>query len=489
MWVRRLGIPHLWPSRVKVIVLSIASASFIFELSQFMGSVGYEALDLENPHTDAAVCRMTFDKDCWNSENALLCLLEEKKPWEGLSLSEEPCSNQTLLDTRPSCRNATVPIMSLAGEDGQLHSVNVTGSFFNFWTDVFLVLTYLMVLGMMVHDLAVLNNCGRKRVYSLSELRRRRPLFWNFAQCMLWTRCLRRIKRKSCWLWAIILPFWVIVQLVNFVLLLYPATLLAWLCAPIGMTRIVVFSTGIITIVWSVFFGIAAFFMDFQVYSVVWNNPYKMSSEISGCVCYCEYTLNRRISWNALVVAVLVAFQAFSLSFRALKGLRRQNWTNLFSVLYTVPLESYPVKWTRPQEEGGGPIKWRKEYMPVQSEPAFDPFALMDEQPESALLCAPLAPAIRDPQHRTQSRHCCDPVCHSQAFQAADPRPSIIGCCGFPYPGEHGEGIIGEGDVGRFRVEEECNNSSHSEDDEEAEEASGTSVFLSSSTSGDFDNL
>merc|ERR1711879_487201 len=36
------------------------------------------------------------------------------------------------------------------------------------------------------------------------------------------------------------------------------------------------------------------------------------------------------------------------------------------------------------EEPGSKPIRWRHEGEPVQSEPAFDPFCLMDEQPESA---------------------------------------------------------------------------------------------------------
>jgi hypothetical protein len=61
------------------------------------------------------------------------------------------------------------------------------------------------------------------------------------------------------------------------------------------------------------------------------------------------------------------------------------------TVTFAVPLNAYAVEWTQPD---GQPIQHRKEGEPVQGELAFDPFALMDEQPDSAHTVVNLRPIL-----------------------------------------------------------------------------------------------
>lgn len=101
--------------------------------------------------------------------------------------------------------------------------------------------------------------------------------------------------------------------------------------------------------------------------------------------------------------------KAAFLAFRCLKGLRRRSscgfkvrtrrsqWANLLSVTFPVPLTLYSVDWL---QADGKPIRFRTEVqlplaceltqqeMPVQGEVAFDPFAMMDEQPDSKFTTA-----------------------------------------------------------------------------------------------------
>eukprot|EP00913_Durusdinium_trenchii_P015795 g14843.t1 len=88
--------------------------------------------------------------------------------------------------------------------------------------------------------------------------------------------------------------------------------------------------------------------------------------------------------------------------------------------------------------------------MPVQGEVAFDPFAMMDEQPDSKFTTVHLRPELLRPEqvhcdksHGSESSHHC-----RQLEMPGRPVPSklepaqfkavveaeYIGCCGFPWP-------------------------------------------------------
>lgn len=72
---------------------------------------------------------------------------------------------------------------------------------------------------------------------------------------------------------------------------------------------------------------------------------------------------------------------------------------------------------------GGGPIRFRTPGEDVQGEPAFDPFCLMDEQPESCMQAVHLVPAGQSEMQR--ARWCPKGAADGQGVME-------IGCCGFP---------------------------------------------------------
>jgi len=78
-------------------------------------------------------------------------------------------------------------------------------------------------------------------------------------------------------------------------------------------------------------------------------------------------------------------------------------------------------------------VQHRTEHDPVQGEIAFDPFALMDEQPESMGTVLVLKPEFRKSDPCITSE-VCGPVARKSVRLAENPDlVTKIGCCGFPY--------------------------------------------------------
>merc|ERR1711920_413501 len=92
----------------------------------------------------------------------------------------------------------------------------------------------------------------------------------------------------------------------------------------------------------------------------------------------------------------------------------------------TMPAQVFPVYWRQPD---GEPIKFRAPGEPVQGEPAFDPFALMDEQPNSSDTMIRLAPVGREVIHESsiELSFLDDALRNESGDNDAE-----IGCCGFP---------------------------------------------------------
>merc|ERR1711879_1023536 len=98
---------------------------------------------------------------------------------------------------------------------------------------------------------------------------------------------------------------------------------------------------------------------------------------------------------------------------------------SLLSITYSIPVNVFPVHWT---QEDGTPIRFRDVGEPVQGEPAFDPFALMDEQPRSEHYTVKLAPKEMGEDQRIIWEFDDEEELielHRQGEQE-------IGCCGFP---------------------------------------------------------
>jgi len=164
-------------------------------------------------------------------------------------------------------------------------------------------------------------------------------------------------------------------------------------------------------------------------FAVTWER-----TDTVTCVCGCVYPVATSIVFRLLIVGMVAGVRSFLVGFRCLKGLRRANWANLLSVTFSVPVAVYNVEWC---QENGEPIRHRKEGEPVQGELAFDPFALMDEQPNSASTTVELRPrryhrmqSIADARDQKGPRI---PMSQRDLDQCVDTEThEVIGCCGFP---------------------------------------------------------
>lgn len=198
-------------------------------------------------------------------------------------------------------------------------------------------------------------------------------------------------------------------------------------------------------------------------YAVLWEGEAtKMpgrgeSGGPSSCMCGCPFPLSDDTVIRLIGIGLLAAIKSFVMAFRCLKGLRRSNWANLMSVTFPVPVSAYSVEWATAD---GKPIKGRMEGQPVQSELAFDPFALMDEQPDSGNTHLTLKPSpvmtwevdaesgqrsLRQLSKRNLlgpcTREVLDERCTREVLEDLDSRAvgsvevvpaEYIGCCGFP---------------------------------------------------------
>ncbi|CAE7515118.1 unnamed protein product [Symbiodinium natans] len=272
-----------------------------------------------------------------------------------------------------------------------------------------------------LQDLALLAEDQRPFILSIPNMKYATPCLWDCLTCVRGRRQTRRIWSQNRCTLALLVMLWSLFQAVAFMVVMYPFSLLVCVYAPVKMSRIMVFLSSILCAMWAVVFVVFTSLVDTHAYAVLWGVSEPGSD--TSCLCLCEFPLSRPVVLRIVVLGIGVCWHSINLTLRALKGLRRAQWANMFSVLYSVPVEAFPVVWERPQEAGGGPVKWRTEGEAMQSEPAFDPFCLMDEQPESAWTRAIIAPV---------------PVKDDSRLSVWEPYLGTldmeIGWCGFPRP-------------------------------------------------------
>eukprot|EP00928_Gymnodinium_smaydae_P075386 TRINITY_DN583_c0_g1_i5.p1 TRINITY_DN583_c0_g1~~TRINITY_DN583_c0_g1_i5.p1 ORF type:complete len:469 (+),score=39.83 TRINITY_DN583_c0_g1_i5:26-1432(+) len=248
-------------------------------------------------------------------------------------------------------------------------------------------------------------------------------------------------KRKACGIFMGVLfaPVWAVWSLLVFLFILAPVFVFLFCRYPIRMSR---FWTFVLLLAASIY-GLAmtitmvVFLANTKLrprYAIVWEVA---APKESICYCGCAYLVSPQTLWRLFFIGVSVVIQSLLATMRCLKGLRRSQWANLMSVLFPVPVGVYAVKWTTPS---GAPIQHRNEGEPVQDELAFDPFALMDEQPESRYTTCTLKPEFA---YDVDTSGRWKPLGMDRGL-AAPTLPEIkkgeilmqptefIGCCGFP---------------------------------------------------------
>jgi len=410
MWLRRLGMPPLWPSRLKVIGMGLLSSMFTATVFQYLNSADADYLNLASPVSPRIKC-LYPKSQCGYADDPLECMLNK---YHGRVMTEDgpPATHcpkpASLADS--TCYNASLPISTLTGATSRLHTSVKGVDPLKMWSWLFLVVMVLTSVFSVVHDLALLEDGLRSQISTLMEMSEYTPKLWKFLMCVQCRKrsgsfmILRRSIRLSVW------PVWFCIALVLFMGIVYPFALGVFLRHPIRMTRIMVFLSGILSGLWSIVFMLmTAIRFRGQWFNLLWS--------VEDCICGCKFPLTSEVVLRLLAFGVAVLAHSVSLVLRTLKGLRRTEWANMLTVLYSVPVEAFPVQWERPDEVGGGPIRWRHDGQPIQGEPAFDPFCLMDEQPESDWTRVKIEPVLRSERFRDAA----------ETSTFAD-----IGFCGFP---------------------------------------------------------
>lgn len=479
MWARRIGVPATWPSRVKVFLYSLATGAIGWTIYSFMVSSNVGYLDLSRPSTEPVLCVAAWPESGgtqnWWNEDSWGDWLHYHQDRTGF-LEQHTC-------VVPSVDNATCDTVSVPlhlvnhklgvplrlGSQGFDWKQSVSSrEALSIYSHLFLVLSICLWLAISCHDHALLHTVNKNYILDLQGVSREFPRVEKLCGYVMGTSTIRSLLKikGSCsrrclgLLMAVVIgPLLIAWRFFLFMFVICPMMGFFFFLYPIRTSRLWIFAICVVSMVYGLCLTIHMlfFFSSDSLrprYAVTWlasstHVPGRVAGVPGNCFCGCAFPLSEVTMFRLLGIGVLAAIKSFVLAFRCLKGLRRSSWANLMSVTFTVPVNAYSVEWTRPD---GRPIKNRFEGQSVQSELAFDPFALMDEQPESANSHVTLKPTSvmswefdEDSGQRklrqTSSRHLLGPAppMLSEDIEAAFDSQSMkvlpmeyIGCCGFP---------------------------------------------------------
>jgi hypothetical protein len=319
------------------------------------------------------------------------------------------------------------------------------------YAHLFLLLSLSLWLAISCHDHALLHTTNKNYILDLIGLTQKFPRLFNACRCLMGLRMLRGLFhcRRRGWtplgrlLAMLLAPAVLLWRLVVFMFVVCPLAAVLFLWHPIRTSRIWTLLICIASVVYGICLCVHMLYLlavpeQAPRYAVTWTAS---SNSGSSCECGCVYPVSATTCGRLFMIGVLAAIKCFIIGFRTLKGLRRSNWANLISVTFTIPVNAYSVAWKRPD---GNPIQGRLGNEPVQSEMAFDPFALMDEQLESANSHVTLKPSFvvcREvdvesgtmTQRRTTTRELQGPNLPCDLEDIDVRSAEYVGCCGFPF--------------------------------------------------------
>lgn len=370
-------------------------------------------------------------------------------------LKEHKCQSQS---SNFTCGEVRIPLGQLAGKLGsplgsQIKDQVGAHDIMGVYAHLFLIIAACMWLAISFHDHALLNVWGdrcKDHILDLNGMKGEFPRFkWFFRYLVGW-RIVRvllqcpgcRGKALGITILVLLLPVFLLWAIISFLFLIMPFVIVIFLCYPVRTSRLLILFLSIACIIYAL--ALTCHTIVFLAsedhrphYAVTWMEASRDHRHPAPCHCGCVYPVSVSTCENLLFVGLLAIIKSFVVAFRTLKGLRRSNWANLMSVTFAVPVNAYAVEWQQPD---GTPIKHRQEGQPVQSELAFDPFAMMDEQPNSANTLVTLRPdpVVRLSQQRGQleverneSRWLQGPnIPSAKTFMLT--YTEYIGCCGFP---------------------------------------------------------
>jgi len=470
MWARRCGAPRRWPSRVKVAIFTLLDGTIGLSIYLYMAGSSINFLDLRRPRPMDVICLRDWGDighaASWETDpREWFSWWREKSDLQD-ELERERCSASVVASV--SCQKAAAPVGDMARPLGRPMSwtrdryIDVLG----LGARLFLALALLIWVGIATHDQALICPSYKNLVLDVRGVNYHCPLLRKLWRCLAGHQPLLRILKRAgsfncdsflatCTA-ILVVPVFFVWNVFVFNFVIVPTVLLAFLRYPIRMCRVWVFIVCIATGI----YGLALTFMQLGFaasvpstrphYAVTWqadtvatnvtNNVQGMSG--AGCVCGCDYPISRDTCIRLAVIGMATTMKSLFVAFRCLKGLRRSQWANLLSVVFPVPMTVYSVDWRQPD---GQPIKHRVEGMAVQEEVAFDPFAMMDEQPDGDFTTLNLAPT-RVHAHRRKTDGSLGFTPQRKGMEMpVQPPPMLvsnihlaetehIGCCGFPWP-------------------------------------------------------
>jgi len=480
---------------VKVIIFSLFSGTIGLSIYMYMAGSNISYLDLASPASEEVKCLAD-----WPLRSHAISW---SRPEEWLSWWAKRVDHEELLNTqtchvpgvdRTPCRTVLAPVddmkRPLALAVGQLDDVGTRYDVLGLWARFFLLITFFIWIGMTTHDLALIGPVEKDFILDVAGVNSYCPVIRSVWRCLAGYRPLVRLVSKEQWcvrmlglvLAIILAPILVVWNVVVFNFVIVPLLLLAFVRYPIRMSRAWVF---IVCLACSIYgfalTGLQVVFMAYPSrrprYAVTWQPETSLATSPAGnltsiasgsCTCGCEYPVSLGVCANLTVVGVATALKSLFVALRCLKGLRRSQWANLLSVVFPIPVTVYNVEWRQPN---GQPIKFRQEGVYVQEEIAFDPFAMMDEQPDSAFTTVHLRPEPVHTYRRVEGGRLTlvkprrtiempsKPQPLSQGLQVRD--SEYIGCCGFPWPTGGQQGVYDPDFIAQLdALIEECSPSS-----------------------------
>ncbi|CAJ1407669.1 unnamed protein product, partial [Effrenium voratum] len=415
---RKVGVPPGWASQVKVVALSVFTAGIGWAMFSFMANMSIGQLELGHPRnagTEAVQCFLPTRETDRHLRKLLLRLRHRERT------PELECHVKNMVNK--TCSDVEVPVASING-----HMVPMAGGvdWLRWWAKVFLVLSLLLLLGITTHDLAMLSLVKQEEIMDFRSLRWQFPVIRRSFALLAGVKVIRQLLQKSgLGRWAQLLsrlgmPFLVVWNLCLAVFVLSPLCVALFLLHPIRLSRAAVFVQSLVCSVYSLCFlvQITVWLLHRHWrpwYALTWSHAGVISDRKVDCLCGCEYSVSNHALFQLMMIAVTSLAKSLMVAMRCVKGLRRSQWANLITVLFSVPINAYPVTWASLDAE---PPEGCDE-TETQGERAFDPFVLMDEQINSKNLRLELA-AIQ----------------WQGTPRGGDVTPreaDAIGCCGFPY--------------------------------------------------------
>jgi len=444
MWARKIGVPPFWASQIKVLVLSGGTAGVGIAVYAFMMNLSIGQLDLASPRNegmDAPQCFMaSASGTMWRADAKMLHELRQRikhgKPAQQLPNVFDCIASVT----NSSCSAVEIPVVSLNG-----HMLAMAGriDWLRLWAKVFLVLSFLLLLGITTHDLALLNVTKKTEIMDLRRLRWQFPVLRKAFALATGLSGMRRLLRQSgvgsrgaALLAKLCIPLLILWNLGLAVFVLSPIFVALFVTHPIRLSRAAVFVQSIVCAIYSLilFIQLVVWLLHRAIrpwYALTWMTKGEVSLPAAhllkdvhpsileaDCLCGCDYAVSNYALLQLVTIAVTSLVKSLMVAFRCLKGLRNAQWANLITVLFNIPINIYPVTWASIDAELPPGATEETE---TQAEPAFDPFVLMDEQLSSGNLRLELSAAW--------SWNITSPRGGDVTPRAAD----AIGCCGFPY--------------------------------------------------------